>query len=73
MSTPRNKEAQIIYQSALKNAVEYLKLRDKKNITVNELFNLTYMMANFCEFDTKGDEHFKVMVQKMDDILEGKE
>ena len=73
MATPRNKEAQIIYQSALKNAVEYLKLRDKKNITVNELFNLTYMMANFCEFDTKGDEHFKVMVQKMDDILEGKE
>lgn len=73
MATPRNKEAQIIYQSALKNAIEFLKLRDKKDITVNQLFNLTYLMANYCEFDNKGDDHFFQLVMKMEEILNEKE
>ena len=68
MAVPRNKDAQIIYQSALKNAIEYLKLTENK-VSVNELFNLTYLMANYCEFDNKGDEHFKTLVQKIDEML----
>ena len=68
MAVPRNKDAQIIYQSALKNAIEYLKLTENK-VSVNELFNLTYLMSNYCEFDNKGDEHFKTLVQKIDEML----
>ena len=66
--TPRNKEAQIIYQSALKNAIEYLKLTEKK-VSVSELFSLTYIMAEFCEYNVKGSEAFKGMIQKIDDVL----
>ena len=71
-TTPRSKEEQIVYQSSLKAVIEYLKLRDKKNVNINQIFNLTYVFSEYCLNNTKGDEHFKTMVHKIDEMLEDK-
>lgn len=71
-TTPRTKEEQIVYQSSLKAVIEYLKLREKNNVNVNMLFNMTYLFSEYCLNNTKGDNHFKTMISKIDELLNEK-
>ena len=69
MSTLRGKEENINRQSAMKSVIEYCKLIGKTDLTVKELFRMTYFFSENCLYDNDNDKDFKTMIKNLDEWL----
>lgn len=68
----RSKDENINRQSAMKSVIEYCKLIGKTDLTVKELFRMTYLFSENCMYNNDRDPDFKEMINKLDEWLKEK-